>query len=56
VCAYWLPKTGTRGHVAVLGFSPYFFDTEQMQEVFRRLLIMFGENYYSDPGPRAANE
>jgi hypothetical protein len=56
VCAYWLPKTGTRGHVVVLGFSPYFFDTEQMQEVFRRLLIMFGENYYSDPGPRAANE
>lgn len=47
VCACYLPKAGTRGHVVVLGFSPYFFDTEEMQEVFRRLLIMFGENYNS---------
>ena len=47
VCAAYLPKTGTAGHVVVLGFSPYFFDTVQMQQVFRRLLIMFGENYSS---------
>jgi hypothetical protein len=33
-----------------LGFPPYFFKTEEMQQIFKRFLIMFGENY-SGPVP-----
>jgi hypothetical protein len=32
-----------RGHVIVLGFPPFFFDTIEMQEVFRTLLGLCGE-------------
>ncbi|MFN0149267.1 MAG: hypothetical protein ACKVU1_00980 [bacterium] len=47
VCAYYWPRTELRGHVLVLGFSPYFFDTLEMQGVFRALLTMFGEVFSS---------
>lgn len=45
VCAVYIPKspeTG-RGHVVILGFPPYFFYTEDMRDVFRFFLDMFGE-------------
>ena len=45
ISAIYIPKSGTRGHILLLGFSPYFFNTEEIQEIFKRFLIMFGENY-----------
>jgi hypothetical protein len=45
ISAVYIPKSGTRGHILLLGFPPYFFNTVEMQEIFKRFLIMFGENY-----------
>jgi len=45
VCGYWIPRseeTG-RGHIVVLGFAPYFFDTIEMREVMRTILQRFGQ-------------
>jgi hypothetical protein len=50
ISAVYIPKSGTRGHIVFLGFPPYFFKTEEMQQIFKRFLIMFGENY-SGPVP-----
>jgi hypothetical protein len=46
VCGLLIPPpTGSpRGHVAILGFSPYYFDTDEIQTVFRALLDLFGEH------------
>lgn len=46
VAAFYVPKsqrTG-RGHVIVLGFPPYFFETEKVKQVFHDFLDRFGEN------------
>jgi len=45
VCGLLVPasaRTG-RGNVALLGFPPYYFRTDEMQTVFRALLDRFGE-------------
>ena len=45
VCGYLVPasdETG-RGNILVLGFAPYFFETDEMREVFRTFLRRFGE-------------
>jgi hypothetical protein len=44
-CGYLVPaseETG-RGNILVLGFAPYFFETDEMREVFRTFLQRFGE-------------
>jgi len=49
VAGFYIPKSGTRGHILVLGCSPYFFDTLEMQQVLRTFLKIFGENYTGSP-------
>ncbi|MFN0149491.1 MAG: hypothetical protein ACKVU1_02135 [bacterium] len=49
VCGFFIPASGTRGNIVVLGFSPYFFDTLEMQQVFRTFLKIFGENFSPSP-------
>ena len=45
VCGYLVPASEAtgRGNLLVLGFAPYFFDTDEMREVFRTFLTRFGE-------------
>ncbi len=45
VCGYYVPRSQrtSRGHILILGFPPYFFDTLEMQGIFRQFLSIFGE-------------
>lgn len=45
ICGIYAPRSEVegRGHVLLLGFPPYFFDTLEMRALFRSFLVTFGE-------------